>query len=349
MPTSQSESAISSNTPTQSALKGEESYQVNASDLSELGIDLTESAETTTQTKPTSGAKDSKADVKLGNEKIDVDLEADDEEDTSTIDQLLAGDSEVESEPEETPKVAEPEYIELDRFGVKTKLAKPKVIEYAQKGFDYETKMGEHKKREDTFDGKMKEFETYREEWEKKHSKVLQENDQYNYFFDHLKSTNPELFEQVDNEANQFIRQTRNPYFEKALTSLQKQNEELLSKIQNKDVEELRHNYYKELEDLKGMHQQKYARFGINLDEDAIKQEWLTNGGSLKKIYGKLYGDKLLAIAESRSLAAKKAVKNDNVPTVGKIKSSKTSTNMTDKLKRMNYSQIADMISNGGA
>lgn len=349
MPGNEIESGVSSTSPTQSASKASDSYQVNVSDLSELGIDVPETTEapkaTATKAK---GVMDSKTDIKLGNEKIDIDLTDETDEEDESINKLLSGDTDEESEPEELPKPVEEEMFELDRFGVKTKLAKPKVIEYAQKGFDYESKMGEHKKREEAFESKMKEFETYREKWEADHSKVLQENDQYNYFFDHLKSTNPELFEQVDNEANQFIRQTRNPYFEKALTNLQKQNAELMSKIQNKDVEELRHNYYKELEDLKSMHTQKYARFGINLDEDAIKAEWLANGGSLKKIYGKLYGDKLLAIAESRSLAQQKVAKADKVPTVGKVKSAKTSSNMSDKLKRSSYSQIADMLTQGG-
>jgi hypothetical protein len=340
-----------------------ESYSVSSSDLADLGISLDESA--SEEASGETGFEFSNtANLKTGKDPKQKVTEEEDESETTEAkedaedDWLIAAKKDLGIEDDSEPSIEEtqsPEKdpldlkeLEIERFGIKQKIPVKDAIKLAQQGYDYTQKtqaLAEEKREfERTRESTLSDLNKQKTQLQE----TLNEKEQLDYFFDYLKSNDPDLYQNLQNQASQFKHQISNPFLEKHMTQLNKQLESLNKKQQEIEEKELRSNFYKEFEELKSMHGAKYAKLGIKLDESKIKEEWIKSGSSLKDIYKQLYADKILSLAQSKGLVDKKAKAASNkAPTMGRMKGGSPKADVSKVIKKMSYSQLADAFMKG--
>lgn len=348
---------------------GKGSYQVSSSDLADLGIDMGEGEDSGSSDKsdPFSSlsaepkvlkeerlakakAKALKAEAKHDDAEVDLSDEPESQDD-EWLTKALTPDEEEQAAPEEVVE-EEPE-LELIRHGEKTKMKLSKAKEYAQKGFDYEIRNRELKGEREAFEHEKQDFMGKIESMQQEYNTLKDEKEQLDSLIEYIRDHDTDTYGRLDQMAREFKRNYRNPFMEKALSELKAQiTSELKSvKKQSEDSETktLRNQFFTELSELKELHNAKFAKLGIKLDEKAIKEEWLTTGDPLKTIYRRLNGDKIYSLTESKQKLAIKQKAATKAPTMGKVKTAaKPTPDLKQKLKKMSYGQIANtLIANG--
>lgn len=311
-------------------------YSVSESDLKELGIDLNGPDKAIDPGKMS-------ADPKLEASQETEDL-LDDEDDDENWELPSAEEDETELAAEEAKSEVAQE-LELERFGVKHKVTLDKARELAQQGFDYNVRMAELKEERQSFEKERASFTEKLTKREAELQETIQEKEQMDYFFDYLKSDNPELFSQVESIAKNFNRQVRNPFMEKMMAEQKKQFEQLRSFTEQHTTQITREKFDREMAELRDMHNKKFGQY-FKLDEQALSKLWADdpkNAKTLKQAYGILYGDKLVSLAQSKSIIEKKKTR-PRVPSLSRASASAPSANAKNAAKKMSYSRMADEI-----
>lgn len=337
------------------------SYNVSESEvLGDLGIDLKDGDDDGTfefgnvSANPKVKADDAQDDDSSGD---DLFNEKDsDKKETAPDDEdewlnALKKDLDIDG-PSDAPTIDETkaeQLLELERYGIKHKVPLSEAVKLAQQGYDYTQKTQDLAIERKQHDAKVQEFTASFEKQRQELQSTINEKEQLDYFFDYLKSNNPDLYQTLESEASQFKHQISNPFLEKLMSAQAKQLEEVNRKLSERENKEIRTSFHKELEEVKSMHAAKYARLGIKIDEAAIKKEWVDSGEPLIRIYKKLYADKILSLAQSKGALSMKAKANSNkAPTMGRVRSSAPAKpDMMKQAKKMSYTQLADALIKG--
>jgi len=342
------------------ASKASEDYNVSDSELSELGIEslsdddnvddsgfefgnVSANPRLKSAQDDESGGESDEDDLKLSPDKEDEWLKS------LKKDLELDDDSESSEENASSQDPLELKEVEIERYGVKHKFPLKEVIKLAQQGFDYTQKTQSHaeerRNSEMLLQKERTDFENHRAQFQQQ----LKEKEQLDYFVETLRVQDPEFYSELEKRASSFKQQASNPFFERQIQELKSMLMEERKDKQERHTQELRNSYYKEFEDLKSMHNSKYAKLGLRIDEEAIKKQWIDTGEPLKSIYKKLYADKILSLAQSRgSLDKKMKAASNRAPTMGRVRSAHPSKEVSKgQFKKMSYTQLADAVMKG--
>jgi hypothetical protein len=289
---------------------------------------------------------DQPSDVKELKKGFKKDVKADDDEiEVNPEEKWLDTPEEETEEVEESEEIKE-EDLELLVAGVKYKLPKSKVIEMAQKGFDYTVKTQGLSEDRKIFEKEMHEKTQEVEQFKSQYENDIYEKQQLDYFFDHLRNANPDLYATLQGEVQQFTAQTRNPVMERQNQMLMKELNELKSTISNMSVKEEKASLAKELAHLEQNVFPKYLKYGIKPDKNRVIQEWVEHGGTLEDSFKKIYGDHFLSVADGKSKLAKAQGQTKRIPTAGKVKSGKPAAKKIN-LRGLSYHNIAERLTQG--
>jgi len=335
---------------------GSGSYTITAQELAEFGLsenDSTDggtfSAEAPPQKEQRLAKAKAKAEPKAKEDDAEIDLGLNEDEADDWLKTKLTDD---EEEAPETADVEDEETFELLRKGRKIALKKSEALDYAQKGFDYETRNNELKAEKQAFERERNQWGEQVGQLRQDYEKIKTEKEQIDALVEFIRDSDSDLYASIERYAGEFNRQYNNPIMSRFMQQLEAKIESKLGGIEKFSTEtksnNLKTEFYNQLNELQRIHDSKFSKYGIDLDEEAIKKEWVETGLPLKKIYGQLYGDKLLALAESKKQLNIKKNAASKAPTMGRVKTAaKPAKDVNGMLKKMSYSRIADMVSRG--
>lgn len=358
-----SDSSESSSAPSGTS-PSKEGYSVSAQDLAELGIeskddssDSFEYGKLSATPKPLKEEQALKAKLKLAKlsqkqETDEVDLDALSEPDVEEDEWVQKALKPDEDELLETEEEVEEELHELVVKGKSEKLPLSEIKARAQKLTDYSNLMRELKGEREAFENDRTRHVEMLDAMKTEYNALKKEKEQVDSLIEYIRDTNSDVYGQVEHIASEFKRTYQNPYMERALQELKNELKQEIGSVnkraQEAENEELRSDYYAQLAELKDLHNSKFAKYGIKLDEVAIQKEWIESGKSLKKIYGELHGDKLVSVADSKRALMIKQRASKSAPTLGRVRqAAKPIPDLAKKMKSMSYGQIANELVKG--
>lgn len=354
------ETSASESAPTQTSSVGKGEYKVSAAELAEFGIDLSdddssdsfEYGNVSAEPKVVKEQRLAKAKAKVEakpQETDDADVIVDEAEEDDWLNKALTDDDEQEQAEDETEE--EP-VIELIRKGEKHAKRLSEVKDLAQKGFDYEVRNRELKAEKQAFEAQKEQISKGYSELQSQYEELKNEKEQIDALVDFIRDNDPDTYGNIERYAGEFKRQYNNPMMTRLVQSLESKIEAKLGGLEKLKEEtkykDLKADYYSQLADIERIHNQKFAKYGIDFDEKAIQREWIESGLPLKKIYGQLYGDKILSLTESKKQLQIKKNATSKAPTMGRMRTAAKPTKDIQKtLKNIPYTRIADMLIKG--
>lgn len=314
---------------------GSKGYQVSTKELAEFGLNDADDDSDFVGEKVMADAKELKETPKSEDDGL-ADL----------IKSLDADESDIKEEKADNKD--EPE-LELVRKGQTVKMKLSQAKNYAQKGLDYEIKSRELKGEREAFNAEKSEWASKIEGLNEEFSTLKKDKEQIDSLIEYIRETDADAYNLFETKAQEWKRNNHNPYMDRVLNELNSKIDKALGvKKASEDSDaltSLKADYFNQIAELKELHDSKFAKFGIKLDETAVKKEWIETGKPLKKIYKELYGDKLTSIAESKMALAIKQKASSTAPTMAKVKNAmKPTAELKSKLKSMSYSNIANEI-----
>jgi chromosome segregation ATPase len=330
-----------------SASIGKDGYHVTEAQLAEMGVDLSEdSGEGDVEASQPTGYRELSVAPKLtkskpGDKAIDTDMESlvEDVDSEPSLDEEMLASDETSDEANES---SEEPVIELERFGKIKKVTLSQAKALAQKGFSFEEKSTELNQERTQFEQEKEKFLGEFQGFQQQHEQLKAEKEQYEDFFEFLKDSDEDTYSRVEMLAKQFKKQNKpNLMLQKQLAEMKQEIQRLSKPVgENQELAGIRANYYSELADLRQMHSQKYAKFGIKMDEKAIQSRWEQLGGPLEDIYHTLYGKQIATLSASKAHVAMKAKSQTKAPTFGKVKAGRPTQDLNKKIKNMSWNQL---------
>jgi hypothetical protein len=296
-------------------------------DVKEFGIEDTEKSEADKDVQPDEGDKEEAA---FGDEDLEsLKKELDDE---------IIDEGKKDEEPEFEVNGEKLKKSELEAGYLKEK--------------DYRQKTQSLAADRRSFEEEQSTFYKQADEWKNNFQEELAQKQTFDYLVEHIKTTDPDFYEQLQSKFQDFYGQTRNPYFESQLGSLAKQNEALQKELDSIREESEKITFNKQMNDLDNWVNVRFGKLKLKWDKNAVSKAWANQEGDKtpKEIFKELYGDQLLALAESKAKLAKvRGAAAKGPPTYGKTKADSAVASGKDngKWKDMSYSKIVDELESG--
>jgi len=230
-------------------------------------------------------------------------------------------------------------------------LSKPEDVTRLKEGYlrqkDYTVKTQELSTQRQAFE---QERTQYDQEYIQKVNQLTDSVEQYEkmrYFLAQLQETNPEKFDDINNEYLEFERQSSNPTV-KALTNKLSELESKMSTMgQEREHEQIRSQFSSDLKASQGLIDDM-AKLGIIVDPEKVKEAYANGAKDVPTAIGALYSKELLkltASAKKTEEAKKIAASKSGVPTAGTAKNSSGVSRLDFKGKR--WHDVEEMIQKG--
>ena len=326
----------------------EDSSDVNYDALAEMGIEV-DRPESKSQPAKKGTPKSGKNSVKDILKELGANTKQFDQESEEFAEDAMGDDNDDESSednPKEESDGPEEDLFEITHNNAKRSLTKKEMIELAQKGFDYTQKTQGLSKERMAIQEEAKKLEERQakllNEVEQEKQKFKQELDlkrQWDFALDFMRQENPDLLAEIESSFKQATLHYKHPLVDQ----LSRRIEELEANNTRQSDQQIANQYYSELNSLKESLIPKMNDLGISVDEEAIKQAWISGAKDVKAAVYSLYGDQLNKLLSSKAKVQDTRSRLASRPSAGIAgvnRGNKTSSSPAIK----NYSDISRKI-----
>jgi hypothetical protein len=281
--------------------------------------------------------------------------------DTEEVNKLDDSNEDVDGQSETEANSDDKDLFELTHNGQVEKYSRDKITELAQKGLDYTKKTMSLSEEKKTFESQMTEWQEKQKVAEDAIAQKQQElsdliniKQVWDYYLDHVKVNNPDLYDQIDEGFQSVNGQFNNPILKSQMEQLNQQMEMFSKQSQEQEFATIRKQFDSEYSELTEKFAEDFKKLGLKPNKDKILQTWQKIEGAEKNsvhdAFMLLHGQELWKAMKSKANLAsteKKVSSRKTAPTSGKVNPTKSNSGEGIDFRKMSYDQLAQAMARG--